>query len=166
VTEGNSGTRTAVFTVSLSVASTQTVTVNFATANGTATTASGDYQAKSGTLTFSPGVKTGTISVVVNGDTSIERTETFFVNLSNAINAAIADNQGQGSIVNDDLTLRIGDEGLHLHGQPVGGRIVPRHGQLRHRQRHGDHRQRRLPGQEREIDLRRRLDDPDDHGAG
>jgi len=54
VTEGNSGTTTATFTVTLSAASNQTVNVNFATANGTAT-APTDYLATSGTLTFNPG---------------------------------------------------------------------------------------------------------------
>jgi hypothetical protein len=69
VTEGNSGTTTASFTVSLSAASGQTVTVGYATANGTATTADADYVAASGTLTFTPGVTTRPVNVTVNGDT-------------------------------------------------------------------------------------------------
>ena len=81
VTEGNSGTVNAAFTVSLSAASGQTVTVNYATANGTAV-APGDYTAASGTLTFTPGVTTQTLTVPVNGDTLNEPNETFFVNLS------------------------------------------------------------------------------------
>ena len=56
VTEGNSGTANAMFTVSLSTASGQTVTVNYATADGTAA-APGDYTAASGTLTFAPGAR-------------------------------------------------------------------------------------------------------------
>jgi hypothetical protein len=102
VTEGNAGTTPAVFTVTLS-APTHTVTasVGFATANGSATAAS-DYQATSGTVSFAPGTTTQTISVLVNGDFVIEPTETFFVNLSGASNAAIADTQGVGTIVNDD----------------------------------------------------------------
>ena len=55
VAEGNAGTTTLGFTVTLSAASGQTVTVGYATANGTATTADGDYLAASGTLTFAPG---------------------------------------------------------------------------------------------------------------
>jgi extracellular elastinolytic metalloproteinase len=102
VTEGNSRTRTVVFTVSLSVASTRTVTVHFATANGTATAAGRDFQAKSGTVTFSPRDKTRTISVLVNGDTVVEPDETFFVRLSSPTNATLADSQGLGTIRNDD----------------------------------------------------------------
>ncbi len=102
ITEGNSGTSTATFTVTLSAASGQTVTVNFATANGTAN-ASSDYVARSSTaLTFAPGVTTQTIAVTVNGDTTVEANETFVVNLSGATNATIADNQGVCTIVNND----------------------------------------------------------------
>ena len=65
--EGHSGQRTALFTVSLSSASSHSVTVNFATADGTAT-APGDYIAADGTLTFAPGQTSQTISVTVKGD--------------------------------------------------------------------------------------------------
>jgi Calx-beta domain len=102
VTEGNSGTTSAVFTVSLSGASAQSVTVDYATADGTATTTDSDYQAASGTLTFNPGDTSKTITVSVNGDTVFEPDETFFVNLSNAVNAEIAKGQGTGTILNDD----------------------------------------------------------------
>src|SRR5437667_35231 len=88
VTEGNSGTVNAVFTVSLSPTSGQTVTVNYATADGTAT-AGADYVAASGTLTFPPGSATQTIIVTVIGYTLIFRSETFFVNLSSQANAAL-----------------------------------------------------------------------------
>ena len=54
VVEGNDGTVEVIFTVSLSAPSPQTVTVNFATSDGTATAASGDYDAASGTITFDP----------------------------------------------------------------------------------------------------------------
>ena len=102
VTEGNSGTTDATFTATLSSSSNQTVTVQYATADGTATAGS-DYQASSGTLTFAPGQTSKTITVLVNGDTSIESDETFSVNLSNATNATIADAQGIGTISNDDV---------------------------------------------------------------
>jgi hypothetical protein len=107
--EGNSGTTNFVFTVSLS--STANATVNFATADGTATAGS-DYAANSGTVTFtSGGPLTQTITVVVNGDTTVEPNETFFVNLSGASGATIADNQGVGTIINDDSapTLAVND---------------------------------------------------------
>jgi hypothetical protein len=101
VTEGNSGTKNAVFTVSLSSSPTSAVTVQYATANGTAA-APGDYTAVSGTLSFGVGVTTKTISVVVKGDTAVEGNETYYLALSNATNATIGDSQGQGTIVDDD----------------------------------------------------------------
>jgi glucose/arabinose dehydrogenase len=99
--EGNTGTRNATFTVSLSNASFQTITVNYATANNTAI-ANTDYLAASGTITFTPGQTSQPLNVIVNGDTALEPNETFNVNLSGATNATIADNQGVGTIVNDD----------------------------------------------------------------
>ena len=109
-TEGNSGTANAAFTVTLSAASGQTVTVNYATADGTAT-APGDYTTTSGTVTFAPGQTTQTITVPVVGDALNEANETFFVNLSGAVNATIVDNQGLGTITNDDTppTISIGN---------------------------------------------------------
>ncbi len=100
--EGNSGTSSSAFTVTLSNASSQTITVNFSTADASATSGS-DYVAASGSLTFSPGGSlTQLINVTVNGDTTFEPNETFNVNLSGAVNATIADNQGAGTINNDD----------------------------------------------------------------
>ncbi|MCI0553771.1 MAG: DNRLRE domain-containing protein, partial [Anaerolineae bacterium] len=102
VTECNSGTVNATFTVTLSSASAHTVTVDYATADGTAT-APQDYSAVAlSTLSFPPGATAQTITVVVNGDVIDEPNEVFFVNLSNAVNATIGDNQGVGTIVNDD----------------------------------------------------------------
>ena len=104
--EGDSGTTAFTFTVTLSSASTQTVTVNYGTADNTATAGS-DYTAATGTLTFAPGVTSQPITVNVFGDTTVENSESFFVNLSAPANAPIADGQGVGTIVNDDLTLSI-----------------------------------------------------------
>src|SRR5204862_381476 len=101
VTEGNAGSTNATFTVSLSVASSNPVLVDFFTAAGTAT-AGTDYTPVNGTLTFTPGQTAKTITVPVNGDTLFEPDETFFVNLSNASNATLADTQGTGTILNDD----------------------------------------------------------------
>jgi hypothetical protein len=101
VTEGNSGTVNAVFTVSLSAPSVSQVTVAYATADSSATMGS-DYFATSGVLTFAPGTTVQTVSVAVLGDTVFEPNETFFVNLSNATNATIAVAQGVGMILNDD----------------------------------------------------------------
>jgi hypothetical protein len=109
VTEGNSETATATFTVTLSAASGQPVTVDFATADESAIAAQ-DYQATSGTLTFPPGVLTQTLNVSVIGDTLVEPDETFLVNLSNAAGATIATAQGVGTIVNDDVNLLLASQ--------------------------------------------------------
>jgi hypothetical protein len=101
IPEGDTGTSTATFTVTLSAASGQTVTVNYATADGTAAAGS-DYVATSGTLTFNPGDTAKSIPVTINGDTTFEPNETFFVNLTTPVNATISDTQGQGTITNDD----------------------------------------------------------------
>ena len=106
VVEGNAGTVNAIFTVALGAASGQTVSVNYATADGTATQPA-DYTSASGTLTFTPGQTTRTITVPVIGETVPEANETFFVNLSGAINATISDNQGVGTITNDDVPVTV-----------------------------------------------------------
>ncbi|MBX7147565.1 hypothetical protein K1X76_00645 [bacterium] len=100
VTENDVG-GTATFTVTLSTASGRSVTVDYATANNTATAVS-DYTAASGTLTFAAGETTKTIDVSFSDDGVNEANETFNVNLSNASNATISDSQGVGTINNDD----------------------------------------------------------------
>lgn len=99
--EGNRGFKNAVFTVRLDTSPGQQVTVDYATANGSAKTP-GDYTATSGTLTFNAGQTTGTISVPVRGDRRNERNEAFFVNLSNVTNATISDGQGRATIRDND----------------------------------------------------------------
>ncbi|MBK7992200.1 MAG: SMP-30/gluconolactonase/LRE family protein [Blastocatellia bacterium] len=100
--EGNSGTSTMTFTVSLTPASALTVMVNYATSNTTAIAGS-DYIASSGTLTFVPGVTSQSFSVTINGDRTTEQSETFFVNLTSAVNGMIVDGQAVGTITNDDF---------------------------------------------------------------
>jgi glucose/arabinose dehydrogenase len=109
VSEGNAGTSVVTFNVILSPASAQTVTVNYTTANNTAIAGS-DYVATSGTLTFTPGQQSRPISVTINGDTLNEPNKTFNINLSNPVNATIADNQGVGTIVDDDIPLLATEE--------------------------------------------------------
>ena len=108
VVEGHAGTTALVFPVTLSAASSQPVTVGWATADGTAAAGS-DYQAASGTLTFAPGETSKTLTVLVNGDRSGEPNETFVVTLSSPTNAAIADGQGVGTITDDEPRISIGD---------------------------------------------------------
>lgn len=109
VTEGNTGTTNAVFNVALSIASSSTVTVDYATVNGSAS-APADYVSDSGTLTFTPGEVGKQIAVQVAGDTLVEPNETFSVNLSNPTNATIADDVGLGTITDNDMvTITIGN---------------------------------------------------------
>jgi hypothetical protein len=102
VTEGNSGTTPATFAVTLNHSSTQTVTVQYATGDGTATAADNDYVSQSNTLTFAPGDTSKPIAIVVNGDTTVEADETFTVTLSNPTNATLSTSRAVGTIKNDD----------------------------------------------------------------
>ena len=102
VIEGNTGTVNAVFTVTLTSPSQQTVTVNYSTSNGSATTADNDYNAASGQLTFLSGETSKQITIQVNGDSFEEGDETFSVDLSNATVVNIGDNQGIATIIGDD----------------------------------------------------------------
>ena len=101
VTEGNEGATSAQLIVTLDAVSDQTITVDYSTEDVSAT-AGQDYVAKSETLTIPPGETTKTIDFVINGDTVKESNETFKVNLSNANNVQIIDNQGVVTILNDE----------------------------------------------------------------
>jgi PKD repeat protein len=107
IVENDNGTQTVIFNVNLSAASSKTVTVNYQTANGTAT-APNDYTATAGTLTFAPGQTSQTVAVLVTGDretenNETENNETILLNLTNPVNATIADTQGIGTISDNDL---------------------------------------------------------------
>jgi predicted extracellular nuclease len=107
VAEGNSGTTTATFVVTVTGAHPAGVTFDIATDDGTganaATAASGDYVPRSLVAQSIPdGVSTFTFDVTVNGDTVIESAEQFVVNLSSVVGAAVSDGQGVGTIGNDD----------------------------------------------------------------
>jgi photosystem II stability/assembly factor-like uncharacterized protein len=141
--EGNSGTTQITFQLTLSTTSDLPVLVNYSTADGSALAGS-DYQAVSGTITFSPGQTKATIPVLVNGDTDIEPDETFSLVLSNPIRATIA-NAGTCTIQDDDAfalvdqrmpivdgtvdalalsgdTLFVGGSFMHV-GQATGGAV-------------------------------------------
>jgi hypothetical protein len=111
--EGNTGTTTFTFTVSLdSAAPAGGVSFNASTADGTATTANNDYVGFTNQPhTITQGNTSTTVDVTVNGDTTQETNETFFVNITNVTNATVADAQGQGTILNDD-------------GAPTAGQII------------------------------------------
>lgn len=108
VTEGNTGTLNAIFTVTLSSPSTADVTVQYTTANLTAIAGS-DYTAAFGTVTIPAGETSRTFTVPVKGDRLAEPTETFSVNLIDPTNAKIGDGQGIGTIVDDEPRISIGD---------------------------------------------------------
>jgi Tol biopolymer transport system component len=120
VTEGNSGTIDATFTVTLSPASNKVVTVHYATANSTASAAS-DYVAASGNLTFNPGQVSRTVTVKVNGDMTVEPDEKFFLNLTNSTNAPMADAQGVGTITNNDFAGTLQFSTTAYNAQESGG---------------------------------------------
>ena len=107
IAEGDAGTTTFRFTVSLSApAPAGGVTFDVATADSTATTAGNDYLANSLTGQSIPeGSATYKFDVAVNGDTATEPDETFLVNISNVVGATVADGQGRGTIANDDVSL-------------------------------------------------------------
>jgi hypothetical protein len=106
--EGDSGTTAFTFEANLSAASAKPISVLASTANGTATLLDSDYQALTSMLvSFAPGQLTRQVTVLVNGDVKVEPSETFVLNLSGATNAAIADSQGVGTILNDDVAPRV-----------------------------------------------------------
>jgi uncharacterized repeat protein (TIGR02543 family) len=99
--EGDSTTDPLQFTVSLSHAAPYDITVDYATADNTATTS--DYAFTSGTLIFNAGDTSKTIDVVINGDQVDENDEAFYVNLSNvSVSATMTEAQGEGIITDDD----------------------------------------------------------------
>src|SRR5262249_25164646 len=109
VIEPSSGTVGTRFNVRLLAASDRTVTVQYATADGTATSADGDYRSASGTLTFAPGVTSQAVTVQVNGDRDIEPDEAFFLNLSKPVNAILVRSQGMATIGDSGDSLSIND---------------------------------------------------------
>jgi hypothetical protein len=104
--EGNIGMTTLSLPVTLSATTSRTVSVTYATADGTATAPS-DYKAATGVLTFRPGEKLKSIQVNVVGDTAVEQNETFTVSLSSPGNATIANGSATATITNDDTAVPV-----------------------------------------------------------
>ncbi|HFQ15833.1 MAG TPA: hypothetical protein ENK41_05700, partial [Rhodobacteraceae bacterium] len=105
VTEGDTGTTTLAFTVTLNKAATGTVTVDYAVNSGTASSPA-DYTATTGTLTFAAGETSKTVNVSVKGDTVDEVDESVNLVLSNASGATFSSNGAtltvSGTIRDDD----------------------------------------------------------------
>jgi ELWxxDGT repeat protein len=120
VAEGDLGTAPARFTVSLSAPSTQTVTVDYATSDGTALAGS-DYNAASGTLTFAAGETSKNIDVLVRGDGFPENNETFALTLRNASGATLPNTPAYAIIDDDD---RSADLALSLDFSIWNGLVV------------------------------------------
>ena len=102
ITEGDAGTTTARFPLTLSRTAESRVTVDFSTRDGTALVADGDYEAGSGRVEIAVGQSTAFVDVSVQGDNRDEDDETFFVDLLSVDGATVADGEGQGLIVDDD----------------------------------------------------------------
>jgi Calx-beta domain-containing protein len=110
ITEGNAGTKTATFTLSLSGPSIETIAVRAITAPGTATPTS-DYNSINSVVIFQPGTVTRPLDVLILGDTNLEPNETFSVNLSEPFGTTIADGEGVGTILDDDILLVLEETG-------------------------------------------------------
>ena len=110
ITEGNSGTKLATFTLTLSGPSVEAIAVRAVTTAGTATAAS-DYNSINLVVIFQPGTVTRPVDVEIIGDTNLELNETFSVNLSDAFGTTIADGQGVGTILDDDTLLALEESG-------------------------------------------------------
>lgn len=106
--EGNAGSTLFTFTVLLEAVAADPVTVSFGTIQDTAQQGS-DFLASAGTLVFAPGELSKTVTVEVNGDTTTEATEQFFVQLFNPMNAVLTNDRGVGTILNDDAIVDFAD---------------------------------------------------------
>lgn len=129
IIEGDSGTSTAFFGFGLSQpAGPGGVTFDYATADGTAIAGS-DYVAASGTATIPEGSNSTVVGITINGDTTPEANETFFVNIGNVTGAVLADAQGLGTIENDDVAVvQIHDIQGNGLTSPINGATVTTEG--------------------------------------
>jgi Calx-beta domain-containing protein len=110
VTEGNSGTKAATFTLTLSGPSVEAIAVRVITTPATAT-ASSDYNSINLVVVFQPGTVTRTFDVEIIGDTNLESNESFFVNLTESFATTIADGEGVCTILDDDSLLMLEESG-------------------------------------------------------
>ncbi|MCP9496072.1 MAG: hypothetical protein MSG64_16615 [Pyrinomonadaceae bacterium MAG19_C2-C3] len=106
ILEGNNGTTTLAFPVTLSAVDNETVTVAFSTVDGTAQAGS-DFVSASSTLTFNSGETTKTVTVAINGDILYEPNETFRLILTNPVGASLGKSEAVGTIRNDDAKRRV-----------------------------------------------------------
>jgi len=129
--EGNSGVTSFQFTVSLTqAAGPGGVSFVYSTADGTATVSGLDYSPVTSSMgTIAEGQTSTTVSVLVNGDTSVEGNETFFVNVTGVAGATVLDAQGMGTVLNDDVSLvSIHDIQGSGTASPIAGNTVTTRG--------------------------------------
>ncbi len=123
----NEGSGMATVTVTLSKATSDTVTVNYTTGNGTAA-AGTDYTAASGTLTFSPNQTTKTFQVPILDNQLVDGTRSFNVVLSNSTMAAITDNTGTVTVSDNDVAQTVSavlaEDAAHTGANPVDSSVV------------------------------------------
>ena len=119
--EGDSGTKLATFTISLSsAAGIGGVSFDIATVDGSATTGNNDYVANGAIgATIAEGATSTTFAVTINGDADVESDETFTVNLVNVVGANALDVVGLGTIQNDDFTI------VPVHAIQGSGAVSP-----------------------------------------
>lgn len=125
VVEGNAGTAPCVFTVTLSHPSAFPITANASTSSGSATSSS-DFTAGSFPINFAPG-QAGPlmVSVDVTGDNAVETDESFFLNFTNVVNAAMLNPQAVGTILDDDAPSLSANELLHGSSQAGDLALAP-----------------------------------------
>lgn len=129
VAEGASSAAPLTFTVTLGAASAQTVSVQYATSNGTATGGAScgtsvDYVAASGTLSFAPGQTSKQVSIMVCGDTLNEPDETFTLTLTSPTNATIAQGSATGVIQNYSVVACSPRPAVAVSQQVVNGKLM------------------------------------------
>jgi len=129
IDEPDTGAVNLVFTVSLSETVPVQVGVDFQTTEGTATDGA-DYVGQSGQLIFPPGAATATVTVPILGDLVAESDEIFTLDLSNAVNASLIDNQGEGRILDNDplqidVFLLFDDTGSFASASPTLSAAFP-----------------------------------------
>jgi hypothetical protein len=115
VPEGNTGNSNLALSVRLTNPTVQVVTVDYATASGTATAGS-DYVTTSGNLTIPAGSTSATVNIPIIGDTTLEPNEQFTVNVSNATNVSFISNSSTTvTIVNDDASLQFSNAAFSVN---------------------------------------------------
>ena len=106
IVEGNSNPQNVTYTVTLSRSDTRVITVNYATANGTATAGS-DYTSRTGTLTFNSGVTSQSINIPILNDSINEANETFTLTLKSPTNANLGTRTSVTTTISDTLTASV-----------------------------------------------------------